>query len=118
MKFCIANGEIDQYMQRMLAKHVIAPEIGSTTAGLIRPLGTTPDSPLELNDQLYTEPRMPKGCVIQLLACDEQYRGELKALLMEYREVFPIELPKRASSNNGLGDEMEVKLVPGIEPIK
>ena len=60
---------------------------------------------------------MPKGCVTQLLACDEQYRGELKTLLKEYREVFPIELPKRALSNRGLGDEMEIKLVPGTEPI-
>ena len=34
VKFCVANGEIAQYMQRMLPKHVIAPEIGSTTAGL------------------------------------------------------------------------------------
>ena len=60
----IINGEVAQYMQRMLPKHVIEPEIGSTTAGSIRPLGTTVDSPLEfLNDKLYAECRMPKGCV-------------------------------------------------------
>ena len=61
---------------------------------------------------------MPEGCVSQLLACDEQYRGELRTLLMEYREVFPTELPKRVLPNQGLGDEMEIKLVPGIEPIQ
>ena len=33
VKFCIANGEIGQYMQRMMPKHVIAPDIGSTTEG-------------------------------------------------------------------------------------
>ena len=34
---------------------------------------------------------MPEGCVTHaLLACDEQYRGELKTLLKEYREVFPM----------------------------
>ena len=37
---------------------------------------------------------MPEGCVTQLLDCDEQYRGELKTLLKEYREVFPMELPE------------------------
>ena len=36
---------------------------------------------------------MSEGCLIQLLACDEQYRGALKTLLMEYRKVFPMELP-------------------------
>ena len=51
VKFCIVNGAIAQYVQRMLPKHVIAPEIGNTTAGLASPLGTTADSPLEfLND--------------------------------------------------------------------
>ena len=61
---------------------------------------------------------MPEGCVSQLLACDKQCRGELKALLMEYREVFPLELPKIVPPNQGLGDEMEIKLVPGMEPIQ
>ena len=55
---------------------------------------------------------------MQLLACDEQYRGELKTLLKEYREVFPTELPKRVPPNRGLGDEMEIRLVPGTEPIQ
>ena len=27
VKFCIVNGEMAQYMQRILPKHVIAPEI-------------------------------------------------------------------------------------------
>ena len=44
MKFCVANGEIAQYMQRMLPKHVIAAEIGSTKIGLANPLGTTADN--------------------------------------------------------------------------
>ena len=60
---------------------------------------------------------MPKGLVMQLLACDKQYRGELKTFLKEYREVFSAELPKRVPPNHGLGDEMEIKLVPEIEPI-
>ena len=30
---------------------------------------------------------MPEGCVMQLLACDKQYRDELKILLKEYRGV-------------------------------
>ena len=60
---------------------------------------------------------MPKGCVTQLLACDKQYKGELKTFLKEYREVFPTELPKSILNYRGLGDEMEIKLVPRIEPI-
>ena len=60
---------------------------------------------------------MPKGCVTQLLACDEQYRDKLKTLLKEYREVFPTELPKRVPPNCGLQDEMEIRLVPGTGPI-
>ena len=60
---------------------------------------------------------MPEGCVLQLLACDEQYRGELKTLLIEYREVFSTEIHKRVSPNRWLGDEMEIKLVLGMEPI-
>ena len=55
---------------------------------------------------------------MQLLAYDEPYRGELKTLLKEYREVFPTELPKRVLTNRGLGDKMEIKLVPGTEPIQ
>ena len=118
VKFCIVNGKITHYMQKMLPKHVIMPEIGSTTAKLARQLWTKADSPLEyLNDLLYDEPRMSEGCVSQLLACDEQYRGKLKALLMEYREVFPMELPKRVPPNRGLGDEMKTKLIPETEPI-
>ena len=51
VKFCIVNIEIAQYVQRMLPKHVIMPEIGNTTAGLARPLGTIADNPLKyLND--------------------------------------------------------------------
>ena len=51
VKFCVVNSEMAQYVQRVLPKHVIAPEIGSTTEGLARPLGTTADNPLEyLND--------------------------------------------------------------------
>ena len=61
---------------------------------------------------------MPKRCVMQLLACDKLYRGELKALLKEYREVFPMKLPKRVPPNHRLGDKMEIKLVPGTEPIQ
>ena len=53
---------------------------------------------------------MPEGFVMQLLACNEQDRGELKTLLKEYREVFPTELPKKVLSNHGLGEEMEIKL--------
>ena len=60
---------------------------------------------------------MPEGCVMQLLACDEQYRGELKTLLKKYREVFLTELPKRGPPNCGLGDQLEIRLVPGTEPI-
>ena len=41
----------------------------------------------------------------------------MKTLLKEHREVFPKELPKRVPPNRGLGDEIEIKLVPGIEPI-
>ena len=48
VKLCIANDEIAQYMQRMLPKHIIVPEIGSTTAGLTSPLGTTADSPFRI----------------------------------------------------------------------
>ena len=47
VKFCVANSEIAQYAHRMMLKHVIVPEIGSTTIRLTRPLGTTADSPLE-----------------------------------------------------------------------
>ena len=51
VEFCVANGRIAQYIQRMLPKHVIELEIGSTTAGLTRILGTTAESSLEvLND--------------------------------------------------------------------
>ena len=60
---------------------------------------------------------MPEGCLSQLLAWDEQYRGDLKALLMEYREMFPMELPKKVPPIQGLGDKMEIKLVPDMEPI-
>ena len=60
---------------------------------------------------------MPEGCISQLLACDEQYRGKLKTFLMEYREVFTTELPKRVPPNRGLEHKMEIKLVPGMEPI-
>ena len=61
---------------------------------------------------------MPKGCVTQLLACDKQYRGELKTSLKEYREVFSTELPKIVPPNHGLGDKIEIKLVLGTEPIQ
>ena len=54
---------------------------------------------------------------MQLLACDKQYRGELKALLKECREAFSTELPKRVPPNRGLGDKMEIRLVPGIDSI-
>ena len=119
VKFCVVNAEMAQYVQRMLLKHMIAREIGNTTARLARSLGNTVDSPLEyLNDLLYAEPGIPEGCVMQLLACDEQYRGELKTLLKEYREVLPMELPKKVLPNRGLGDKMEIKLVPGTEPIR
>ena len=37
---------------------------------------------------------------------------------MEFRDVFPTELPKRVPPNRGLGDEMEIKLLPGTEPIR
>ena len=60
---------------------------------------------------------MPKGCITQLFACDDQYRGELKTLSKEYREVFPIELLKKVPSNRRLGDKIEIRLVPGTEPI-
>ena len=61
---------------------------------------------------------MPEGCVTQFLACDEQQRGELKSLLMKYGEVFPVKLPKRVPPNHGLGDEMDIKLILGTEPIQ
>ena len=80
-------------------------------------LGATADNPLEfLNDYLYAEPGMPKGCIMQLLACDEQYRGELKALLKKYREMLPTKLPKRVLPSCGLEDKMEIKLVPEQSP--
>ena len=60
---------------------------------------------------------MPKGCIAQLLAYDKQHRGELKSLLMETKEVFPTELPKRVPPNRQLGDEMKMKLIPKIGPI-
>ena len=47
VKFCVANGEIAQYVQRMLPKDMIAAEIGSTTEGLAGLLETSADSPLE-----------------------------------------------------------------------
>ena len=51
INFCIANGEMAWYVQRMLLKHAIAPEIVSTIVGLTKPLGITADSPLQfLND--------------------------------------------------------------------
>ena len=46
VEFCFENGEIAQYIQRMLPKHLIAAEIGSTTVEISRPLETTADSPL------------------------------------------------------------------------
>ena len=58
---------------------------------------------------------MPEGYVSQLLAYVEQYRGDLKAMLMKYREVFPIKLPRKVPPNQGLGDEIEIMLVPGME---
>ena len=61
---------------------------------------------------------MPKGCVIQLLACNKQYKGELKTLLKENRDVFPIEVPRRAPINRRLVEKMEIKLMPGTEPIQ
>ena len=60
---------------------------------------------------------MPEGCINQLLACDEQYKGELKSMLMEFREVLPTELSNRVLPNRRLKDEMEIKLVPRTEPI-
>ena len=47
VKFYIANAEMAQSMQRMLPKHVIAVEIGSTTAGIARSLGAKEDSSLD-----------------------------------------------------------------------
>ena len=51
VEFCVANGEMAQYVHRMMQKYVIAPEIGSKTAGLVIPLHylmyNTSDSPLE-----------------------------------------------------------------------
>ena len=60
---------------------------------------------------------MPEGCVSQLLAYDKQYRGKLIAFLMEYKEVLPMELPKRVTPNCGLGYKIEIKLMPGTETI-
>ena len=47
MDFCVVNGEMAQYMQRMLPKHMIEPEIGVSTVGIARTLGTIVDIPLE-----------------------------------------------------------------------
>ena len=64
VKFCVSNDDIDKEVCRMMSKHVIAPEVGSTMIGLARPLGTTADSSLEyLNNLLYAEPGMPVGCI-------------------------------------------------------
>ena len=60
---------------------------------------------------------MPERCVTEFLACNEQHRCELISLLMEYKDVFLTELPKRVLPNRYLGDEMKTKLVPGTEPI-
>ena len=61
---------------------------------------------------------MLEGCLSQLLACNKQYKGDLKALLMEYRQVFPTVLPNKVPPNQGLGEEIKIKLVPGMEPIR
>ena len=60
---------------------------------------------------------MAAGYLTQLLASDEQHRGKLQALLLEYRELLPMELAKRVPPNSGLGDEMNIKLIPKTEPI-
>ena len=60
---------------------------------------------------------MPKGCATKLFACEEWHMGELKSLLVEYKDVFPSELPKRVPPNRGLVDEIKIKLVSGTEPI-
>ena len=65
----------------MMPKYVTMLKIGSTIAKQSRSLGTTADSPLEyLNNQLYKELGISEGYIAQLLACDEQHRGELKSL--------------------------------------
>ena len=60
---------------------------------------------------------MLEGCINQLLACDEQYGGELKSMLIEFREVLATELSNRVLPNRRLRNEMEIKFVPGTEPI-
>ena len=51
VEFCVANGEMAQYVHRMTPKYVMAPEIGRKTAGLVIPLDylmyNTSESPLE-----------------------------------------------------------------------
>ena len=66
---------------------------------------------------LYAEPGMPEGCVSQLLACKEEYQSPLKMLLKTYKDLFPTALPKHLPPNQGLGDEMEIRLQPGMKPI-
>ena len=44
------------------------------------------------------------------MGCAEEHRGELKTLLMQYKDIFPTALAKRVLLNQGLGDEMEINL--------
>ena len=53
---------------------------------------------------------MPEGCIALVMGCAEEHRSELKALLTQYKDVFPTALPKRVPSNRGLGDEKEINL--------
>ena len=62
---------------------------------------------------MYADPSLPDGAVPHLLASSEEDRGPLRKLLVDYRDVFPAELPKRYPPDRGLGDAHEIPLVDG-----
>ena len=53
---------------------------------------------------------MPEGCIAQIMGCAEEHRSELKTLLMQYKDIFTMALPKWVPPNRGLGNEMEINL--------
>ena len=56
MKFCVANGEMAQYVHRIMPNYVIVQDIGSTAVELSNPLGTTVDSLLQEGFGLSSSP--------------------------------------------------------------
>ena len=66
----------------------------------------------------YEGTGLPEGAVKHLLPIKEDaVRDNLTAILMKHKDVCPSELTKTLPPLRGLGEEHQIKLVPGAKPV-